>query len=96
MNTSPLLTIFIPVFNGRLYLGQAVESLLEQSFRDFELLIVDDGSTDGTVAAAEDLRRGDSRIRLIRGTHAGEVAARNKALAASNPASRWSRYVSEP
>ncbi len=89
MTISPLLTIFIPVFNGRSYLSQAVESLLEQSFRDFELLIVDDGSTDGTVALAKNLCQGDQRIRLIRGTHAGEVAARNKALAASNPASRY-------
>ena len=43
-------SVVIPVHNGEKYLAQAIESVLGQTFRDFELLIVDDGSTDGTAA----------------------------------------------
>src|ERR1044072_658190 len=85
----PELTVFMPVYNGERYLADSLESLLTQSFRNFELLIVDDGSTDRTVEIAERHRRRDTRVRLIRGSHSGEVAARNKALSASHPETRY-------
>lgn len=50
MSSNPKVTIGIPVYNGELYIKQAVESVLKQTFRDFQLIITDDGSTDGTIS----------------------------------------------
>jgi glycosyltransferase involved in cell wall biosynthesis len=47
--TPPIVTVLLPVYNGERYLREAVESILAQTFEAFELLIVDDGSTDGTI-----------------------------------------------
>jgi len=59
----PRVTVFLPVFNRARLLPSAIESVLSQSFRDFELLIVDDGSTDGSSDVARSY--GDPRIRLV-------------------------------
>ena len=59
---APTLTIGLPVFNGERYLGQALESISEQSFRDFELIISDNASTDGTEAIGRAAAARDSRV----------------------------------
>ena len=64
--TSPALTIGLPVYNGATYLEAAVESILVQSFGDFELIISDNASTDGTEAIARALVAGDPRVRFRR------------------------------
>ena len=48
MRPAPLVTVLMPVFNCEAYVGEAIESILNQSFRDFEFIIIDDGSTDET------------------------------------------------
>ena len=48
--TAPLISCVVPVFNGERYLGEALDSILAQTYRPLELLVVDDGSTDGTAA----------------------------------------------
>ncbi|TCV83550.1 MULTISPECIES: glycosyltransferase family 2 protein [Methylomonas] len=63
--TSPLITVLMPVFNGEAYLSEAIESILTQSFKDFELLIIDDGSTDNTFEIIKTYENSDSRIRVI-------------------------------
>src|SRR5258705_775698 len=60
---SPQVSVLLPVWNGERHLAAAIESVLGQSFTDFELLIVDDGSTDGSAALIR--RYGDERIRLF-------------------------------
>ena len=85
----PVLTIFSPAYNTESYLSETIESLLSQSFKDFELIIADDGSSDRTVAVAEDYACKDWRVRLIRSPHRGEVAVRNKALSVAHPSSRY-------
>lgn len=72
--------VIIPVFNGAATVAEAIASVLAQSFRDFELVVVDDGSTDATPAVLE---RYAGAIRLIRQANAGISAARNAALRAT-------------
>ena len=62
---APVLTVFIPVYNGEAFLDAAVRSVLAQEGPTFELLVVDDGSTDSTPTLLAGLAAGDSRIRVI-------------------------------
>jgi glycosyltransferase involved in cell wall biosynthesis len=74
--TPPIVTVLLPVYNGDRYLHAAVESILAQTFESFELLIVDDGSTDGTEAICRSFT--DPRIRVVRHeNNAGLVSALN-------------------
>ena len=60
----PVVTVLLPVYNGEAYLHDAIESLLNQHFKDFELLVVDDGSTDASPQIINSFD--DSRIRVLR------------------------------
>lgn len=62
----PRVSVGIPVYNGERYIRGAIESILAQDYTDFELLISDNGSTDGTQAICEELAARDSRIRYLR------------------------------
>jgi glycosyltransferase involved in cell wall biosynthesis len=62
----PLLSIGLPVYNGERYLSKALDSLLQQDFRDFELIISDNGSTDRTETICGEVAARDSRIRYVR------------------------------
>lgn len=61
----PKVTIAIPTFNGEKYLAECLKSVLSQTFRNFEVLIVDDHSTDGSLKIAEEFANTDSRIRVV-------------------------------
>lgn len=74
-------SIVMPVWNRGGAMRRAVESIIAQTWADWELFIVDDGSWDDTIAAAELLASRDSRIRLIRQDHLGVCAARNAGIA---------------
>lgn len=79
MAASPRITVLLPVHNCERYVRRAAESILAQTFRDFELLILDDGSTDGSRAAVETLR--DPRIRFVANErNLGLVATLNRGL----------------
>jgi glycosyltransferase involved in cell wall biosynthesis len=71
-------TVLMPAYNAAKYIAEAVNSVLQQTFRNFELLIIDDGSIDNTVA--EIRRYNDSRIRLIECEHQGVAKILNKGL----------------
>jgi glycosyltransferase involved in cell wall biosynthesis len=66
------------VYNGEPWLGEAVDSVLRQTLVDFELIVVDDGSTDGTLGVLE--QRRDSRITVLRQARGGQTAALNRGL----------------
>ncbi|MGA2237021.1 MAG: glycosyltransferase [Terriglobales bacterium] len=75
----PRITVILPVFNGERYLAEAIESILAQTCKDFEFLIVDDASTDQTSAILA--RFGDPRIRVLRNDlNLGVARSLNKAL----------------
>ena len=74
----------MPVYNGEKFLAEAIESILNQTFRDFEFVIVDDGSQDGSSAISRRYAERDSRIRCIQlGRNQGEAGARNAGIAAA-------------
>lgn len=64
-STPPKVAILLPTFNGAAFLPQQIDSILSQSFADFELLAVDDGSSDGSLDLVTDLARRDRRVRLL-------------------------------
>lgn len=72
-----LLSVIVPVYNSEEYIGSCVESVLEQSYSAFELILVEDGSTDNSLEICEALCRKDVRIRLMKQEHRGVSAARN-------------------
>lgn len=74
-------TVVMPSYNGRDYLPAALDSLLAQSLREIEIIVVDDGSTDGSGAICDAYAQKDSRIRVIHQENRGICAARNAGLA---------------
>jgi glycosyltransferase involved in cell wall biosynthesis len=76
----PLVSCVLPVFNGALYLEEAIHSVLGQTFRDFELIIIDDGSTDTTAEIIAQAAKIDHRVISLRQANAGIVSALNNGL----------------
>jgi glycosyltransferase involved in cell wall biosynthesis len=84
--SQPLFTVVIPVYNRAHLLGETIRSVLAQTCRDFEIIVVDDGSDDHPGAVLEEV--GDNRIRLIRQDNSGANTARNRGIDAAR-----GRYV---
>lgn len=76
----PKISIIVPVYNTELYLRECIESILRQSFMNFEVLLVDDGSTDASGSICEDYAAKDTRIRVFHQDNQGVSSARNLAL----------------
>ena len=76
-------SVIVPVYNSQTYLRECLESVLEQDYRDFELVIVDDGSTDGSASIAEHLATNNERVQVLRGTNCGPFLARRRGLTLS-------------
>lgn len=74
---SPLITVIIPVYNTEKYLSECVESVLHQTFTDFECILVDDGSTDASPQICDAFASTDSRIHVFHSQNKGVSAARN-------------------
>lgn len=85
--TAPLISVLLPVKNGAVYLAAALESIGVQSFRNFELLVIDDASTDSTAAIIQTAAQADPRIRPLRNSGNGLVAALNCGLQQIAPSS---------
>jgi CDP-glycerol glycerophosphotransferase len=80
----PSISVVVPIYNVEPYLAECLESLLAQSAGDLEVVMVDDGSTDGSAAIAERYAELDSRLRLVRQANHGLGHARNTGVAAAN------------
>ena len=77
---NPTVSIIIPVYNAELYIRRCVESILGQEYTDFELLLIDDGSRDGSGAICDEYGEKDARVRVIHKGNGGVSAARNLAI----------------
>ncbi|MDX2369984.1 MAG: glycosyltransferase family 2 protein [Colwellia sp.] len=74
------ISVILPVYNAELYIEEAVNSILVQTFKDFELIIINDGSTDGSFEILSKLAMLDSRVRLISRENKGLIATLNEAI----------------
>src|SRR5258706_13206257 len=80
MSTSPLVSVLMTAFNREKYIADAIESVLASSYENFELIIVDDASSDNTVAIASQFAEKDKRIRIyVNEKNVGDYPNRNKA-----------------
>lgn len=77
---NPRVSVIMPAYNARAYIEEAINSVLSQNYDNIELIVVDDGSTDGTPEAADQF--GD-RVKLFQQKNAGPAAARNRGMAAA-------------
>ncbi len=91
MKKQPEISIIVPVYKAEKYLPECIESILAQTFKDFELILVDDGSPDNCPALCDAAAQRDSRVRVIHKQNGGVSTARNAGLAAVQ--GKWVGFV---
>lgn len=77
----PTISIVVPVYQAQDYLNECINSLLAQEFQDFELILIDDGSTDASAEMCDSFVQKDARVRVFHQKNAGVSAARNRGIA---------------
>lgn len=80
MENTPLLSVIVPVYNVEAFLARCVDSILNQTYRHLEVILVDDGSRDSSGAICDDYGRKDSRVRVVHKENGGLSSARNVGL----------------
>src|SRR5579863_2754442 len=85
----PLISIVMPCYNAGKYLYASIQSVIDQTLIDWELIIVDDGSTDDSADIAFQMAIKDNRIRVIRKSNGGYVSARLYGYSQTDPQSRY-------
>ena len=76
----PKISVIMPVYNSEQFLRMAVDSVLNQTFEDFELILVDDGSKDGSGAVCDEYAKKDLRVKVIHQENRGMCFSRNRAM----------------
>jgi glycosyltransferase involved in cell wall biosynthesis len=90
----PVVSVLTPVYNGEQYLEECIQSVLRQTYHDWDYIIFDNSSTDGTAAIAEHYAAKDTRIRVVRATeHLDVHGSHNRAVRAAHPRSRYLKIV---
>lgn len=79
--TLPLISIIVPVYNVKNYLEKCLQSICGQTYKNLEIILIDDGSSDGSGELCDLFAQRDGRIKVIHQTNAGQSAARNRGLA---------------
>ena len=90
---NPFFSVIIPVYNVEPELRRAVKSVQVQGFTDWEIVLIDDGSTDGSGELCDELAKADSRIRVLHQANAGVVAARQNGFLSSS--GQWILFLDE-
>jgi glycosyltransferase involved in cell wall biosynthesis len=86
----PLVSVVMPVYNGERFLSEAIESVLAQTYARWQLVLIDDGSTDGSAEIAAKFARRDARVRFFANArNLGIVATRNRAFDEADPATTY-------
>ena len=80
MNTTPVFSIILPIYKVEKYLHQCVDSILGQTYKNFELILVDDGSPDRCPQICDDYASKDARVKVIHKENGGLSDARNNGL----------------
>jgi len=80
MNKNPMISVILPVYNAKKYLDEAINSILTQTFKDFEFIIINDGSTDNSLNIIEHYRKKDNRIVLISRENKGLISSLNEGI----------------
>lgn len=76
----PAISVIIPVYNAHVYFAEALPALLHQTFQDYELIFINDGSTDDSEAILQKLAQEDVRVQVLSQENKGQGAARNKGI----------------
>ena len=87
----PTVSVIIPCYNVELHLSKCIESILGQTYTNFELLLIDDGSTDGTLAVLEKYAETDQRIRVFTHENKGVSYTRNRGISEAN--GEWIMFI---
>lgn len=87
----PKISVIVPVYNTEQYLPRCIDSILSQTFTDFELLLIDDGSTDSSGTICDEYAQKDSRVRVFHKENGGVSSARNHGL--DNAVGEWITFV---
>lgn len=91
MISSPAISVIVPIYNTKRYLCECINSILIQTFRDFELILVDDGSTDGSSDICDKYVQADSRLKVFHKKNAGVTSARR--LGVEKSRGEWISFV---
>ena len=75
-----LISVIIPVYNVKTYLAECIESVIQQTYQNLEILLVDDGSTDGSADICDEFGRKDTRVKVFHKMNGGVASARNYGL----------------
>lgn len=86
-----MVSVIVPVYNAERFVSQVVDSILAQNYKDFELILIDDGSRDGSGAICDNYAQQDGRVKVIHQANAGVSAARNAGLKAAQ--GDWVTFV---
>lgn len=79
-NIMDLISVIVPIYNGEQFLNQCIESIISQTYKNLEIILINDGSTDRTLAICKDYQKHDKRIKIISQKNSGSVAARMSGL----------------
>ena len=91
MQKNPLISVIIPVYNVEQYLSHCIDSILSQTFTNFEILLIDDGSTDNSGIICDNYKNNDYRIKVFHKKHNGVSSARNMGL--DKAVGEWITFV---
>lgn len=92
-NENDLISIIVPVYNVEKYLNRCVESIVSQSYKKLEIILVDDGSTDGSAQICDDWGIKDARIKILHQKNGGVSAARNEGISLTDINSKYVIFV---
>lgn len=91
MQNNPLISIIVPVYDVEKYLKKCIQSIVDQTYKNLEIILVDDGSSDNSGKICDEFAQKDSRIKVIHKINGGQADARNKALDIMN--GEWVSFV---